>query len=133
MQSCAATFYTIAAVVIYYFTGRSTPSPALQALSTVVAKVAWGIAIPTIVIAGVVNGHVACKAIYVRLFNDVIHDRSFKSYASWIVICASLWVLAWIIAESIPSFPQLLALVSAFFSGWFSCKFLSSLFSPTCC
>jgi hypothetical protein len=150
MQGCATIFYLITAIIIYYYTGPGTPSPALQALTTIVAKVAWGLAIPTIVVAGIVNGHVACKAIYVRMHEgtNVIHQNSFKSWASWICICATLWIISWIIAEAIPSFPQLLALVvrgifpsgyqvaefrnanvgflqSALFTGWFSCKFRS--------
>ena len=113
MQGCATVFYLVAAVVIYYYTGQETPSPALKALGSVLGKVIWGIAIPTIVIAGIVNGHVACKTLYVRLHEGtgIIHEQSFRSYASWIAICGALWILAWIIAESIPSFSQLIALV----------------------
>ena len=35
-----------------------------------VRKVAYGVAIPAIVIAGVVNGHVAVKYLYVQLFGN---------------------------------------------------------------
>jgi len=113
LQSVSTSFYIIVAVVIYYYAGPSVPAPALSAASPLVRKIAYGIAIPTIVVAGVVNGHVACKQLYVRWWRgtNVMQQKSFKSVASWVFICAGLWVLSWLIAEAIPSFSQLLALV----------------------
>lgn len=65
-----------------------------------------------IVIGGVVNAHVAVKFIYVRLFRGTnsVHTRSFVARAAWIVICAVLWILSWIIAEGIPVFNDVLGL-----------------------
>jgi hypothetical protein len=128
MQTTAVTMYTITAVVIYYYVGHDVPAPALGAASPLVAKIAYGIASLTIVIAGVVNGHVAAKYIYIRVWSatksgaKVIQERSFRSWASWVAICTVVWVISWIIAEAVPSFKYLLALVSALFSGWFSCE-----------
>lgn len=51
--------YLVAAVVIYRFTGADVTSPALSASTKTLEKIAYGVAIPTIVIAGVINGHVA--------------------------------------------------------------------------
>lgn len=113
LQVVSTTFYLIVAVVIYYYAGPGVPAPALSAASPVVRKAAYGIAMPTIVVAGVVNGHVACKQLYVRWWRgtNVMQQRSFKSLGSWVLICTVLWVISWIIAEAIPSFHQLLALV----------------------
>lgn len=79
-----------------------------------------------IVIAGVINGHVAAKYIYVRLFRgtDRMHKRSFVSVASWIGITLALWVIAWVIAEAIPVFNNLLSLITALFASWFTCEYL---------
>jgi hypothetical protein len=65
------------------------------------------------VIAGVINGHVACKYIYVRLFRgtDRMHQRSLVSFGSWVLIGLILWTIAWIIAEAIPVFNNLLSLI----------------------
>lgn len=64
-------------------------------------------------IAGVINGHVACKYIYVRLFRgtDHMHQRSLVSFGSWVLIGLILWTIAWIIAEAIPVFNNLLSLI----------------------
>ncbi|KAE8385588.1 hypothetical protein ETB97_004766 [Aspergillus alliaceus] len=122
LQATDTSMYTIAALVIYRYGGRDVASPALGSTSTLVSKIAYGIAIPTIVIAGVINGHVACKYIYVRLFRntDRMHKRNLASIGSWILIGLVLWTLAWIIAEAIPVFNNLLSLITALFANGMS-------------
>lgn len=94
------------------------------------------------ILSGVVLGHVACKYIYVRLFrgSDKMHSRTLLSVGSWVGICLAVWVVAWVVAESIPVFNNLLSLIvrfdivsslvrtpangtlqSALFGSWFSC------------
>ncbi|GAQ06235.1 N amino acid transport system protein [Aspergillus lentulus] len=116
------TLYTVTGVVIYRFAGQHVASPALGSSSPLMAKVAYGIAIPTIVIAGVINGHIACKYIYVRLFRGTehLHQRSLFSIGTWVTISVVLWTIAWIIAEAVPEFNNLLSLVTALFCSWFS-------------
>ena len=72
--------------------------------------------------AGVINGHVAAKYIYVRLFRgtDEMSKNNWKSFSYWLVIIIVLWIIAWIIAEAIPVFSDLLALISALFASWFT-------------
>ena len=66
-----------------------------------------------IAVAGVIYGHVASKYIYVRLFRGTRHmsKRTVLAVGSWLGITLVLWVVAWIIAESIPNFNDLLSLV----------------------
>ena len=75
-----------------------------------------------IIIAGVIYGHVASKYIYVRLFRGTKHmsQRTFLSIGTWIAITLVLWVIAFIIAESIPNFNDLLSLISSLFASWFT-------------
>ncbi|KAF2656789.1 N amino acid transport system protein [Lophiostoma macrostomum CBS 122681] len=122
MQTLAVTFYMVIGAVIYYYAGEHVASPALGSASPTVRKIAFGIALPTIVVAGVINGSVACKYIYIRIWygTDVIHQKSFKSIGSWVGICAVAWFVSWVIAESIPNFNSLLALIGAVFGSWFS-------------
>ncbi|GIJ99584.1 hypothetical protein Aspvir_001718 [Aspergillus viridinutans] len=122
LQSFEICLYLTAAVVIYYFVGKDVASPALISAGPVMKKVAFGIAIPTIVGAGVVNGHVGLKYIYFRLCHksDLIHSRSKRSVGIWIGLGLTCWVVAWIIAEAIPVFSDLNGLISALFASWFS-------------
>jgi hypothetical protein len=62
--------YTVTAVVIYAYTGDDVRSPALGSTSPLLAKIAYGIALPTIVIAGVINGHVAVVRTLTTALND---------------------------------------------------------------
>lgn len=46
--------------------------------------------------------------------------KSWSSFGIWAIIVLILWVLAWIIAEAIPLFNDLLSLISALFASWFT-------------
>ncbi|KAI0484407.1 transmembrane amino acid transporter protein-domain-containing protein [Xylariaceae sp. FL0804] len=123
LQACDTAIYLVAAVVIYVYTGADVPAPALAAAgSTVVRKAIWGIATPTIVIAGVIYGHVAARYVFLRVFGGTRHARSrtLAGTAGWWAITLALWACALVIAESIPVFSSLLGLVCALFASWFS-------------
>lgn len=130
MQIVATTFYVIVGAVIYYYAGPDVKSPALGSASPIVAKVAYGLALPTIVIAGVVCGHVACKYVWVRAWRrspHCMHQKWGMPLITWVLIVAASWLVAWIIAEAIPSFSLLLGLISALFCSWFSFGFSGGL------
>ena len=120
-QIFTVSFYLLLASVIYYFAGPLVASPALGSASPVVRKISFGIALPTIVISGVINGHVACKYLYFRVCGaDTVHSKSVKAYLSWTAIVAVAWIVSFFIAEAIPNFNVLLGLIAALFSSWFS-------------
>ncbi|PYI11885.1 hypothetical protein BO78DRAFT_457170 [Aspergillus sclerotiicarbonarius CBS 121057] len=120
LQSIDTILYIVTSVVIYIYAGPNVTSPALGSASPLVAKIAYGIALPTIIIGGVVNGHVACKYVYVRLFRngDRMHSRDLVATGSWVGIMLGLWIVAWIIAEAIPVFSDLLSLIASLFASW---------------
>ncbi|KAH9904587.1 transmembrane amino acid transporter protein-domain-containing protein [Xylariomycetidae sp. FL2044] len=123
LQICDTTIYLVAAIVIYVCTGNDVPSPALTAAgSPTVRKAIWGIAIPTIIIAGVIYGHVAGKYVFVRVFAGTKHivKRTILGTVGWAGITLMMWVIALVIAESIPVFSSLLGLICALFASWFS-------------
>lgn len=112
MQVLITPFYIVTAILIYYYCGPNVPAPAISAAAPIVTKIAYGIAWPTIVIAGVINGHVAFKTIYLHVCSkETIHQKNFRALGSWYGISAVTWLTAWLIAESIPTFHHLLALV----------------------
>ena len=99
-------------MVIYRFTGDDVRSPALGSTGPLLAKIAYGIALPTIVIAGVINGHVAVKYIYVRFVpKELVSSASWKAQGIWIAILSTLWLVSWIVASAIPVFNNLLGLI----------------------
>ncbi|KAK3296676.1 transmembrane amino acid transporter protein-domain-containing protein [Chaetomium fimeti] len=123
LQVCDTVLYIIVSVVVYIHVGPNVPSPALSAAaSPILRKVIWGIALPTIVLAGVIFAHVAAKYIFVRVFAGTKHvaKRTAVGRIGWLGITATIWIIAWIIAQSIPVFSNLLGLVCALFASWFS-------------
>lgn len=114
--------YITVALVIYRYAGEDVASPALGSAGPTIRKVSYGVALPTILIAGVIFAHVNAKYIFLRLFKGTahLHSRGFVATASWIGIGAVTWTLGWIIAESIPVFSDLLGFVSALLASWFS-------------
>ena len=50
----------------------------------------------------------------------MMSKKSLMSYGIWAGISFGLWSLAWIVAESIPVFNDLLGLISAIFASWFT-------------
>lgn len=123
LQICDTTLYLVASVVIYIYVGPDVPSPALSAAgSPKMRKAIWGIAIPTIVLAGVIYGHVAAKYIFARIFRNTRHlvKHTKTGMLAWLGITAVVWCIAFVIAESIPVFNNLLGLVAALFASWFS-------------
>ncbi|PLN74729.1 amino acid transporter [Aspergillus taichungensis] len=125
LQGTDICLYIVTAVVIYCYAGDDVASPALGSASPIVRKVAYGIALPTIIMGGVVNGHVAAKYVYVRLFrnSDRMHKTDLFAMGSWVGIAFALWVVAWVVAMAIPVFNELLSLIASLFASWFTFGF----------
>ncbi|KAI0806633.1 transmembrane amino acid transporter protein-domain-containing protein [Fomes fomentarius] len=126
LQIADTTLYLIVGIVVYTFAGADTVSPALGNTGTTLRKVAYGIALPAILIAGVINGHVCAKLVFVRIFRRNGHisrhmtSHSWTGWLTWIGICFLIWTLAFIIAEAIPFFNYLLGVISAIHASWFT-------------
>ncbi|KAL8817011.1 MAG: hypothetical protein Q9223_004081 [Gallowayella weberi] len=122
LQGADVSMYLVVAVVTCRYGGADVASPALGSTAGILPKLAYGIAIPTIVMAGVINGHVAAKTVYVRLFRgtDKMSKQTWGSFLPWAIIVLLLWTVAWVIAEAIPVFNHLLGLSSALFASWFT-------------
>lgn len=119
-----SSLYMVVAIVIYYYAGAHVGSPALSSAAPLFAKLSYGIATPTIVVAGVIAGLLACKRIQawywesVRNEAKVADEKTFRSLISWVVIVVLLWALAFILANVLPYFSPLLALIAAISGTW---------------
>ncbi|RAH60782.1 hypothetical protein BO85DRAFT_517034 [Aspergillus piperis CBS 112811] len=81
LQVSEMTLYTVTAIVLYVLGGRDIASPSLNSVSPLFQEDSIWYRNPNgqIVIAGVVNAHVAVKSIYLRIFHgrNAMHSRSF--------------------------------------------------------
>ncbi|KDQ49937.1 hypothetical protein JAAARDRAFT_142662 [Jaapia argillacea MUCL 33604] len=129
LQIADTTLYLIVGVVVYAFAGAGTVSPALGNTGPTLRKIAYGIALPTIIVAGVINGHVCAKLVRHTIFITFGKDGSksmhmsshtLRGWVTWVAICLTIWALAFIIAEVIPFFNDLLGVISSLFASWFT-------------
>ncbi|EPQ30851.1 uncharacterized protein PFL1_01748 [Pseudozyma flocculosa PF-1] len=115
--------YTIVGGVIYSNLGQYTTSPSLNSLSPTMSKVAYGIGLPTILIAGCESGQVAAKHLYVMIFRTRprhIHESTKTGWIAWVLINVFTWTIAFILAELIPFFSSFLGLEAALFWSLFT-------------
>lgn len=121
---------------MYHYVGSQYMiSPAFGSLQPVFKKIAFSFAIPTIVYLGALyavsilfyplaltvahkqSQSVSVRFIFFRIFAGSHHKHSntITGWSVWIGIIACLWIAAFIIAELIPFFSDLLSLMSSLF------------------
>ncbi|KAM7198399.1 Transmembrane amino acid transporter domain containing protein [Naviculisporaceae sp. PSN 640] len=114
--------YTLTGALVYAFVGADVQSPALLSAGPLVSKVAFGIAIPVIFISGSINTVVVGRYLHGRMFkhSNIRYINTPMGWTTWIALGAALTVLAWVIAEAIPFFSDLLAICSSLFISGFT-------------
>lgn len=118
-------FYTTLAVGIYCLAAEYTVSPALGSAPIVAAKVAYGLVLPAILTAGLANGHIGVKYMYVGLMRhmkatDQITKNTSKSWAVWLGCVTIFWIISFILANAIPVFDSIVSISSATTYAWFT-------------
>lgn len=115
--------FSLVGAVIYAYTGTNYyTAPAFGSLSNdTYKKVSFSFMIPTIIFLGVLYASVSARFIFFRLFAGTRHmgNNTLVGWAGWGAILAALWVFAFIIAEVIPFFSDLLSLMSSLFDSFF--------------
>lgn len=117
--------YTLTGAIIYRFVGTDVNSPALLSAGPLVSRVAFGIALPVIFISGSINSTVVGRYILGRAFKNspirYIHSKA--GWGVWIGLIATITAIAWVIAEAIPFFSDLLGIISSLFISGFTFYF----------
>ena len=73
LQISDTTLYLVCGIVVYAYVGENATSPALGNTGVTLRKIAFGIALPTIMIAGVINGHVCAKMVSHQVLSTIYH------------------------------------------------------------
>lgn len=115
--------FSCVGAVVYAYTGTNyTTAPAFGSLGNETFRfVSFSFMIPTLIFLGVLYASVSARFVYFRLFNGTRHvgSHTVVGWLSWAAILAATWVLAFIIAEVIPFFSDLLSLMSSLFDSFF--------------
>jgi hypothetical protein len=114
--------YTCTGALGYAFIGKEVKAPALLSAGGTVSRVAFGIALPVIFISGSINTVTACRFILDRMFphSPIRYVNTPRGWMVWIIMISIASVIAFIIAEAIPFFSDLLSIISALFISGFS-------------
>jgi len=120
---CEIIVFSLVGGVVYGYTGTQyMTSPAFGSLENeVYKKVAFTFMVPTIIFLGVLYASVSARFVFFRVFANTRHmtDHTVVGWVGWAAILAALWILAFIIAEVIPFFSDLLSLMSSLFDSFF--------------
>lgn len=108
---------------MYGYTGTQyNTAPAFGSLGNdIYKKVSFSFMVPTLIFLGVLYASVSARFIFFRIFEGTRHksNHTVIGWASWAGILAVTWVVAFIIAEVIPFFSDLLSLMSSLFDSFF--------------
>ncbi|KAJ5108748.1 transmembrane amino acid transporter protein-domain-containing protein [Penicillium angulare] len=109
--------YTLTGGIIYYLVGDSVQSPALLSAGSTLSRVTFGVALPVIFISGSINATAVCKYIHGQVYKDSVvrYVNTTKGWITWIGLVALVNLTAWVIAEAIPFFSELLSICAALF------------------
>ncbi|PWY66782.1 hypothetical protein BO70DRAFT_374700 [Aspergillus heteromorphus CBS 117.55] len=117
--------YTLTGAIIYAFVGQDVQSPALLSAGGTVSRVAFGIALPVIFISGSINTVVLGRMVHGRIFkNSPIRFINTKmGWITWLALITVITFVAFVIAEVIPFFSDLLSISSSLFISGFTFYF----------
>ncbi|TKX25853.1 hypothetical protein C1H76_1888 [Elsinoe australis] len=115
--------FSIVGSVTYAYVGSNyVTSPAFGSIGNeLYQKVSFSFMIPTIIFLGVLYASVSSRFIFNSIFNGTRHmgNHTWVGWLSWAGILGCTWIVAFIIAEVIPFFSDLLSLMSSLFDSFF--------------
>ena len=115
--------FSLVGAVVYAYTGTQyNTSPAFGSLGNdIYKKVSFSFMIPTLIFLGVLYASVSARFIFFRIFEGTRHkgNHTVLGWSVWAAILGASWIVAFIIAEVIPFFSDLLSLMSSLFDSFF--------------
>ncbi|KAF2199231.1 putative neutral amino acid permease [Delitschia confertaspora ATCC 74209] len=115
--------FSLVGGIVYGYTGTNyNTAPAFGSLGNeIYLKVSFSFMIPTLIFLGVLYASVSARFVFFHLFKGTKHTGSHTvvGWAAWTGILLVTWILAFIVAEVIPFFSDLLSLMSSLFDSFF--------------
>jgi len=90
--------YTLTGGLIYAFVGVDVKSPALLSAGSLMAKIAFGIALPVIFISGSINTTTVARYIHGRVYEHSIlrYINTKMGWITWLALIAFITIIAWV-------------------------------------
>ncbi|KAI8583521.1 hypothetical protein K450DRAFT_221572 [Umbelopsis ramanniana AG] len=117
--------FTVPGIVIYYYMGQYTVAPAFAGLQPLYKKIAFTMALPTIIVIGVIYANITAKYLFNRIYRNSHHrySNTWQGWSMWVALIVIIWILGFIIGEAVPFFGDLLSLISSLFDSFFGLIF----------
>lgn len=117
--------YLVFSLVIFRYCGQWLTTPAFGSAGPLVKKVAYGLALPGLVIGNGIYQHVAAKYLFVRLLRGSRHLQAGTPvhWVTWLSVNALLGSLAFVISQAVPILDYILGLAGSLFSAPFCLLF----------
>lgn len=116
--------FSIVGGVIYAYTGTNyNTAPAFGSIGNeLYKKLSFSFMIPTIIFLGVLYASVTARFVFFHVFprgSKHVGSHTVTGWGVWGLILGVTWALAFIVAEVIPFFNDLLSLMSSLFDSFF--------------
>ncbi|KAL2688982.1 hypothetical protein Neosp_003032 [[Neocosmospora] mangrovei] len=114
-QVISTIVYLIVAVVVYYFCGSAVASPALGSAGPLIKRIAYGLALPGLLVTTTICLHLPAKYFLVRILRGSEHltANSLIHWCTWLACTGGSTLIAYVIASGIPVFGDLVSLIGA--------------------
>ncbi|SCU91882.1 LAMI_0E07734g1_1 [Lachancea mirantina] len=131
VTSIEVVIFTLAGSIMYVYVGNEyVTAPAFGSLTRAYKIISFTFAVPTIVFAGALYSNVSARFLFFNIFKNSKHRHShtITGWATWVGLLVITWICAFVIAEVIPFFSDLLSLMSSLFDCWFGFVFWGMAF-----
>lgn len=119
--------FSLAGAIIYVNIGNDyITAPSFGSIAGNNKIIAFSFAIPTIIFLGSLYSNVTSQWVFFHVFDEKSRHRyshTAKGWGVWVGVNVATWILAFVVAEVIPFFSDLLSLMSSLFDCWFGFVF----------
>lgn len=114
-MSLVTASYLTFSLVVYRWCGQWVASPSLGSAGTLIKKVAYGIALPGLLVSACLYIHVAAKYLFVRILRNSVHlqSNSFIHWGVWFGCTFTISAVGFLLGSGIPIFNYLIALAGS--------------------
>jgi hypothetical protein len=117
--------YLSFSMVMYRWCGQWIATPSLGSAGPLLKKIAYGLAMPSLIVSAGIFNHTSSKYLFVRMLRNTKHlqSNSATHWSVWIGTNIVMALLAWILVEAIPVFNYILSFEASLFFAPMSLMF----------